>query len=78
MHFAKCEHNDCIKKDNCDRYINATAFVVNYKAICYEPDYKWYEPIEKEIVEALDNKEKKELEEPKEDDGIEKFKDDSE
>lgn len=41
-----CKNSDCIKKDNCKRFLNDNSSVANYKAICgvglSKRDYEWF------------------------------------
>jgi hypothetical protein len=68
LRFAKCEYDKCVKKDNCERFVKATADVVNYKNICGQwNNYRWYEPIEKEIIEKIEGEENIKKDEVEED-----------
>jgi hypothetical protein len=55
MHVSKCEFDGCDKKDNCERFVNATGTVINFKEICYKHNYKWIMKIkeEEEVEECI-------------------------
>jgi len=52
--FAKCEINECEKKEDCVRFSQATSSVINYKPICMNNNYQWYMETKKEVVVSED------------------------
>ena len=51
MHVSKCEFDGCDKKDNCDRFVNATGTVINFKEICFKYNYKRIMKIKEDVIE---------------------------
>lgn len=64
MHISKCGFDGCDKKDNCERYVNVSGTVIDFKVICFKQNYKWImkikeDVIEEETVKELDSTEDK-------------------
>jgi hypothetical protein len=49
--FSKCEFEECERKETCERYTKAVGSVINFKAICPDYEYRWYEPDKEKMKE---------------------------